>query len=70
MSIRWEGYIKPSFTEAYVVSVVTNDGARLWIQNELLFDAFDDDIDVVDGSRSAMATTTTMEFKSNATPSS
>ncbi|KAF1323264.1 Projectin/twitchin, partial [Globisporangium splendens] len=45
VSVRWDGYIKPAFTEDYVVSVVANDGARLWIQNQLVFDYFDNEID-------------------------
>ncbi len=35
-SIRWQGQLKPSVTGAYVVSTVSDDGTRLWINDSLL----------------------------------
>uniref|UniRef100_K3WF50 Titin n=1 Tax=Globisporangium ultimum (strain ATCC 200006 / CBS 805.95 / DAOM BR144) TaxID=431595 RepID=K3WF50_GLOUD len=45
VSVRWDGYIKPAFTEDYVISIIANDGARLWVHNQLVFDYFDNEID-------------------------
>lgn len=56
VSVRWEGYIKPAFTEDYTFSVVVNDGARLWIDNMLVIDQFDYDVNAVDGSPSVTFT--------------
>lgn len=39
---RWTGYIQPAFAEAYVFIVEANDGARLWIDDQLMFDNFDE----------------------------
>lgn len=38
---RWNGFIQPAFSERYTFSVEVNDGARLWIGDELMFDNFD-----------------------------
>jgi hypothetical protein len=41
ISIRWTGFILPSFTEQFTFTIEANDGVRLWVNNELLIDAFD-----------------------------
>ncbi|CAM9504766.1 unnamed protein product, partial [Discosporangium mesarthrocarpum] len=41
---RWKGYVQPAFTETYTFRVEVNDGARLWVGGELLFDNFDEDL--------------------------
>jgi hypothetical protein len=41
ISIRWVGYILPSFTETFTFYGEVNDGLRLWVNGELLIDAFD-----------------------------
>ncbi len=33
---RWEGYILPQFTDTYTFYTVSDDGARLWINNQLI----------------------------------
>ena len=40
ISIRWTGYIKPSYAEIYTFSITSDDGSRLYIDDELLFDDF------------------------------
>ena len=37
-AVRWEGWIKPQFTETYTFSLEHDDGARLWINNQPLID--------------------------------
>ena len=37
-SIRWTGYIKPSFDETYSFAVYANGDLRLWIGDELIID--------------------------------
>ncbi|KAF4031960.1 Fibronectin type III domain [Phytophthora infestans] len=56
VSVRWQGYIKPSFSEDYVFFVLVNDGARLWIENQLVIDQYDFDVDA----------STAVEFQANA----
>ena len=37
---RWEGFIQPLFTDTFNFHLITNDGSRLWIDNQLLVDAW------------------------------
>jgi len=39
-SVRWTGEIEPAFTEAYTFYVNTDDGARLWLDDDLIIDAW------------------------------
>lgn len=41
ISVRWTGYIKAAFNEIYSFRMRVNDGARLWIGDELIIDEFD-----------------------------
>lgn len=41
-SVCWTGYVIPQHTEAYTFSVRTDDGVRLWVNNELLVDEWND----------------------------
>jgi len=45
ISIRWSGYIRPAFSEQYTFHVQVNDGARLWVDNVQLFDAFEAEVE-------------------------
>ncbi|KUF76226.1 Titin [Phytophthora nicotianae] len=56
VSVRWQGYVKPSFSEDYTFYVLVNDGARLWIENQLVIDQYDFDVDA----------STAVEFQANA----
>eukprot|EP00484_Ammonia_sp_Unknown_P018911 CAMPEP_0197023788 /NCGR_PEP_ID=MMETSP1384-20130603/4422_1 /TAXON_ID=29189 /ORGANISM="Ammonia sp." /LENGTH=1466 /DNA_ID=CAMNT_0042452053 /DNA_START=42 /DNA_END=4442 /DNA_ORIENTATION=+ len=40
VSVRWSGYIKPAYAETYNFSISSDDGSRLYIDNELIFDHF------------------------------
>jgi hypothetical protein len=42
VSITWEGFVLPAFTEAYTFSVESNDGIRLYVNEELLIDELSD----------------------------
>src|SRR5262249_55203104 len=37
-SIRWTGAVKPKFTETYTFHTISDDGVRLWINDEALID--------------------------------
>jgi hypothetical protein len=45
VSVRWAGFVKPSFAEAFEFVVEINDGARLFLDDALLLDAFEDQVD-------------------------
>jgi hypothetical protein len=44
VSIRWSGFLKPSFTESYTFFVEANDGIRVWVGNELIIDQYDTNV--------------------------
>jgi len=57
-SARWNGQIEAQVTEAHSFHVVANDGARLWVNGQLLIDNIDDTftndtatIDLISGRR-------------------
>jgi uncharacterized repeat protein (TIGR03806 family) len=37
-SIRWEGQIQPLYSETYTFTTTTDDGVRLWVNNQLIID--------------------------------
>lgn len=37
-SVRWTGQVQPKFSETYIFSTTTDDGARLWVDGRLLID--------------------------------
>ncbi len=37
-SVRWSGYVIPPTTGEYILSVLVDDGVRLWIDNQLVLD--------------------------------
>lgn len=39
-SVRWSGWLEPETTESYMFHVTSDDGARLWINGELIIDAW------------------------------
>ncbi|RLN71996.1 hypothetical protein BBJ28_00000989, partial [Nothophytophthora sp. Chile5] len=59
VSVRWQGYLKPAFSEEYVFSVRVNDGARLWVENQLVIDQYDYDVEASGASGA-------VEFRANA----
>ena len=38
--VRWEGFIKPLLTDTFDFHLITNDGSRLWIDNQPIIDAW------------------------------
>lgn len=42
-SARWEGYIRPRYTETYTFVVHHDNGIRLWVNGVLLMDIWQDD---------------------------
>ncbi len=57
-SVRWSGQVEAQFTESHDFHVVANDGARLWVNGQLLIDSFEDattnasgSIDLISGRR-------------------
>jgi hypothetical protein len=39
-SVRWTGQVRPQFTEAYVFETRTDDGVKLWVNDQLLIDSW------------------------------
>jgi len=37
---RWSGFIEPLYSEEYTISIVANDLVRVWIDNQLVIDAW------------------------------
>ena len=42
VSARWTGFILPDYAEVYTFYVDVDDAARLWINDKLLFDKWDE----------------------------
>ncbi len=47
-SVRWTGYIKPPYTGEYKFYVNRDNGVRLWINNELVIDKWNEQYNVID----------------------
>lgn len=41
-SVRWTGQVQPQFSQTYTFYTVSDDGARLWVNNQLLIDKWID----------------------------
>src|SRR6185436_414027 len=41
-SVRWTGSVQPRFGETYTFYTVSDDGVRLWVNNQLLIDNWTD----------------------------
>ncbi len=41
-SARWEGMVEPQFSELYSLHLINDDGARLWLNGQLILDAWSD----------------------------
>ncbi|MEA5466743.1 PA14 domain-containing protein [Leptothoe sp. PORK10 BA2] len=39
-SVRWTGEIKPLYSETYTFDTTSDDGVRLWVNNQLIIDQF------------------------------
>jgi hypothetical protein len=50
ISIRWTGYVKPSFTDKYTFYFQANDGVKLWIDEELIIDQFEASVNDTTGT--------------------
>jgi hypothetical protein len=37
-SVRWTGYVQPRFSETYTFTLVSDDGVRLWVDNQLIIE--------------------------------
>jgi len=45
-AVRWTGSIQPDFSEDYTFSMIGDNGFRLWVDNQLIIDHWQDDWDV------------------------
>ena len=45
ISVRWTGYLLPAFSEIYQISLAVNDGVRVWIDGQLVIDAFENEVE-------------------------
>ncbi len=43
-SVRWAGTLTPAYSETYTITIPTDNGVRLWVNNVLLIDKFTDDV--------------------------
>ncbi len=43
-SVRWAGFVEPAYSEPYTFSTLVDDGVRLWIDDQLLIDAWYDQV--------------------------
>jgi hypothetical protein len=41
-SVRWSGFVRPDFTATYTFVTTSDDGVRLWVNNQLLIDNWTD----------------------------
>lgn len=41
-SVRWIGHVQPRFTETYTFHTISDDGVRLWVNNQILVDNWTD----------------------------
>ncbi len=41
-SVRWEGKVEPLYSQTYTFYTVTDDGVRLWVNNQLIIDKWID----------------------------
>jgi hypothetical protein len=41
-SVRWQGYVKADYSETYTFYVTTDDGSRVWIDNQSVIDSWID----------------------------
>jgi glucose/arabinose dehydrogenase len=41
-SIRWEGKVQPRFSQTYTFYATTDNGVRLWVNNQLIVDQWND----------------------------
>jgi hypothetical protein len=64
ISVRWTGYVQPAFDEVYTFSALVNDGARLWVGGQLLFDNYENEVTDADGF-AEISGTTTSSMKAN-----
>jgi hypothetical protein len=47
-SVRWTGYIKPQYTAEYTFYITRDNGVRLWVDNKLIIDKWNDQWNVTD----------------------
>lgn len=52
ISIRWTGYLLPAFSEVFLLAITVNDGARLYIDDILIIDEYENE--VADGVSSSV----------------
>lgn len=57
ISIRWTGYLLPAFSEVFTIAITVDDGARVWIDDVLILDQFNNS--VADGSGPSVFTAPT-----------
>jgi len=49
-SIRWRGFVQPAYSENYTFYVLADDGVRLWVNNVLLIDNWQNQTSAVESS--------------------
>lgn len=41
-SVLWTGYVAPNFTDTYTFYMASDDGVRIWVNNQLILDKWED----------------------------
>merc|ERR1711871_553906 len=57
ISVKWTGYILPSFSEVYEIFLLVNDGARIWIDDVMIMDHYENEVTDVQGEMEFSALT-------------
>jgi hypothetical protein len=50
-SVRWSGKIRPAYSERYTFYITRDNGARLWIDNQLIVDKWNSDMGFMDSGK-------------------
>ena len=62
-SVRWSGRVKPEFTETFFFYTHTDDGVRLWVNNQLLVDQWIDQSPTEHSGTIALAANTEYDIR-------
>ena len=67
-SVRWTGFVEPRFSETYTFYIDEDEGARLWVNDQLLIDQwnsigqFNGTIALTGGVKYSLRPTATIAF--------
>lgn len=62
-SIRWTGFVQPQYTQTYTFYTVTDDGCRLYVNNQLVVDSWIDQAAIERSGTIALTAGTTVSIR-------